>query len=57
MLIDRPEDRGVYRKIPVRIVGAHHTPPDPVLVPKQIEQLIIAFRGNKQLHPVGWINP
>lgn len=52
VLMDRPEDRGIYRKIPVRIMGAYHTPPDPVLVPEQMEQLIVAFRGNKQLHPI-----
>lgn len=27
VLMDRPEDRGVYRRIPVKIMGAYHTPP------------------------------
>ena len=40
VLIDRPEDRGVYRRIPVRIMGAKHEPPQPYLVPVQMEQLI-----------------
>lgn len=52
VLMDRPEDRGIYRRIPVRIMGAYQTPPDPVLVPEQMEQLIAEFRGNKKLHPV-----
>lgn len=52
VLMDRPEDRGIYRRIPVRIMGAYHTPPDPVLVPEQMEQLIMEFRGNRKLHPV-----
>lgn len=41
VLIDRPEDRGAYRRIPVRIMGAKHEPPEPYLVPVQMEQLMI----------------
>jgi Fic family protein len=26
VLMDRPEDKGVYRRIPVRIMGAYHEP-------------------------------
>jgi len=40
ILIDRPEDRGVYRLIPVRIMGAKHEPPQPYLVSVQMEQLM-----------------
>ena len=36
VLMDRPRDRGVYRRIPVRIAGAYHTPPEPLLVPEQM---------------------
>ena len=53
VLMDRPEDRGIYRHIPVRIMGAYHVPPDPVLVPEQMENLIAAFTGNTNLHPIG----
>lgn len=49
VLIDRPEDRGVYRRIPVRIMGAFHEPPDPVLVPERMEKLIAELDG-KKLH-------
>ena len=52
VLMDRPEDRGVYRRIPVRIMGAYHTPPDPILVPEQMENLITEFEGNRKLHPI-----
>lgn len=52
VLMDRPDDRGIYRRIPVRIMGAYHTPPDPILVPEQMEQLVVEFRSNKKLHPV-----
>lgn len=52
VLMDRPEDRGVYRRIPVRIMGAYHVPPAPVLVPEQMERLVAEFEGNKKLHPI-----
>lgn len=51
VLMDRPEDRGVYRRIPVRIMGAYHTPPEPVVVPEQMENLIKEF-AKKKLHPI-----
>lgn len=40
VLMDRPEDKGVYRRIPVKISGAFHEPPQPYLVPAQMEQLV-----------------
>ena len=52
VLMDRPEDRGVYRRIPVRIMGAYHVPSDPVLVPEQMENLVAEFAGNKKMHPI-----
>ncbi|WP_312694336.1 Fic family protein [Caproiciproducens sp.] len=51
VLMDRPEDRGVYRRIPVRIMGAFHEPPDPVMVPELMEKLASEF-NNKKLHPI-----
>ena len=39
VLINRPFDRGKYRNIPVRIMGAYHEPPQPYLVPKLMEEL------------------
>ncbi|MBE7024749.1 MAG: Fic family protein [Ruminococcaceae bacterium] len=52
LLMDRPEDRGVYRRIPVRIMGAYHEPPDPILVPEQMEKLVAEFSNDKKLHPI-----
>lgn len=52
VLMDRPEDRGIYRRIPVRIMGAYHEPPDPILVPEQMEKLVAEFAGNKKMHPI-----
>jgi Fic family protein len=43
VLMNQPQDRGVYRKVPVRIVGASHEPPQPYLVPIQMEQLLIDY--------------
>lgn len=51
VLMDRPEDRGIYRRIPVRIMGAYHTPPDPVMVPELMEHLVKEFPDSK-LHPI-----
>ena len=51
VLMDRPEDRSIYRRIPVRIMGAYHTPPEPYLVPEQMEKLVAEFSSEK-LHPI-----
>lgn len=40
VLMGDRENRGVYRKVPVTIVGAEHTPPQPYLVPELMERLI-----------------
>lgn len=44
VLVADPQDRGVYRKLPVRILGANHTPPQSYLVPKQMEDLMINYK-------------
>ena len=51
VLIDRPDDKGVYRRIPVVIMGAYHEPPQPYLVPIQMEQLIAEKKETKR-HPI-----
>lgn len=51
VLMDRPKDRGVYRRIPVKIMGAYHTPPEPAVVPEQMEKLVKEF-SKKKLHPI-----
>ena len=51
VLMDRPEDKGIYRRIPVRIMGAYHEPPRPYLVPEQMEKLVSEFAKTK-LHTI-----
>lgn len=51
VLMDRPEDRGIYRHIPVRIMGAYHAPPDPIIVPEMMGKLVAEF-AKKKLHPI-----
>lgn len=40
VLMDRALDKGVYRRVPVTIAGAVHTPPQPYLIAPQMEDLI-----------------
>ncbi|NLJ78697.1 MAG: Fic family protein [Tissierellia bacterium] len=40
VLMDKPRERGKYRRIPVTILGVAHKPPQPYLVPGLMEQLI-----------------
>lgn len=40
ILADRPQDRGVYRKVPVRIAGTDHMPPQPYMIQEQMCQLL-----------------
>lgn len=53
VLMDRPEDRGIYRRIPVRIMGAYHVPPEPMLVPELIEKLVSRYDA-KKIHPIAY---
>lgn len=43
VLADKKEDRGVYRRVPVRIMGAQHEPVQPYLIQPKMEQLMIDF--------------
>ena len=53
VLMNDRQNRGVYRGVPVTILGALHTPPQPYLVPVQMEQLLADYEGMKnQLHIV-----
>lgn len=42
VLMDRPQDRGVYRRIPVRIMGAYTEPAAPYLIAEKMEALLRA---------------
>ena len=48
VLMNDARNRGVYRGVPVSIVGAVHTPPQPYLVPVQMEALIRDYEGMKR---------
>ena len=48
VLIDDAVNKGLYRKIPVIITGAAHTPPQPYLVPIQMEALIADYESMKR---------
>ncbi len=48
VLMDRPDDKGVYRRIPVKIMGAVHEPPQPYLVEPQMNELIRKNEQNKK---------
>jgi len=41
-------NKGVYRAFPVMIQGANHTPPQPYLVPPQMEKLIAGYTNMKR---------
>jgi excisionase family DNA binding protein len=43
VLADKKDDRGVYRRVPVRIMGAQHEPVQPYLIQSKMEQLIADF--------------
>ncbi len=48
-----PEDAGRYRRVQVMIKGSSHMPPQPFLVPKQMEDYFLWMEENKnKLHPV-----
>ncbi len=48
-----PEDAGRYRRVQVMIKGSSYTPPQPFIVPKQMEDYFIWMEENKnKLHPV-----
>ena len=48
VLADKKEDRGVYRKIPVRIMGAKHEPVQPYLIEPKMEQLLQNFNKSTE---------
>lgn len=48
VLADKRDDRGVYRRVPVRIMGAQHEPVQPYLIEPKMEQLLIDFAESKE---------
>lgn len=48
VLADKKDDRGVYRRVPVRIMGANHEPTKPYLIESETEQLLKRFEQNQE---------
>ena len=47
VLIDRREDRGIYRRIPVKIMGAYTEPVQPYLIESKMSELLAANEERK----------
>ena len=48
VLADKRDDRGVYRKVPVKIMGAHHDSVQPYLIQQKMEQLLEDYKNNTE---------
>ena len=48
VLADKKDDRGVYRRVPVRIMGASHEPAQPYLIEQKMEQLLIDYNNSSE---------
>lgn len=48
VLADKKEDRGVYRRVPVRIMGAQHEPAQPYLIQEKMAQLMASFSESQE---------
>ena len=47
LLADKKDDRGVYRRVPVRILGASHEPVQPYLIAPKMEQLLNSYEESR----------
>ena len=53
VLMDRPDDKGTYRKIPVTIMGAYTEPVQPYMIePKMTELIVVNEKRKKKMHPI-----
>lgn len=52
VLLDKREERGIYRRVPVNIIGAVHMPPQPYLIPAQMEQLVLRYEQLSSRHVI-----
>lgn len=48
VLADKKDDRGVYRRVPVRIMGAHHGPVQPYMIAPKMEQLLLDYTASEE---------
>lgn len=51
VLADKREDRGVYRRVPVRIMGAKNEPVQPYLIQPKMEKLMRDYHASEE-HPI-----
>ena len=49
VLMDKPEDRGVFRRIPVQIMGAYTEPVQPYLIEPKITELLAVNEERKEV--------
>lgn len=51
VLMDRQQDKGRYRRIPITITGAIHEPPQPYIIQKLMEDIILKYNEEiRDLH-------
>lgn len=48
VLIDKKEDRGAYRRVPVRIMGSKHEPTRPYLIQQEMERLLKNYNDSSE---------
>lgn len=48
VLVDKKEDRGIYRRVPVRIMGSAHEPVQPYLIIPKMEELLEEYKNSKE---------
>lgn len=48
VLADKKDDRGVYRRVPVRIMGAKHEPVQPYMIMPSMEQLLERYARSEE---------
>ena len=46
VLADKPRDRGEYRRVPVRIMGATHIPPQPYAIEPKMAELLLDYAND-----------
>lgn len=52
VMMDRRSVGGIYRRVPVTILGAVYTPPQPYLVQDMMEQLIVKYKQMASMHVI-----
>ncbi|WP_298648220.1 DNA-binding protein [uncultured Granulicatella sp.] len=48
VLADKKDDRGVFRRVPVRIMGAAHEPVQPYLIIPKMEELLERYKSSEE---------